>query len=84
MESSVSSLMDHLNGVETRRRVVMMKRKEAETRLAFSTEEQQQLEQQTAQNEVRAVELKKELDHLLEEQRQLQLQLMAGMDTVRQ
>ncbi|EAN97234.1 hypothetical protein, conserved [Trypanosoma cruzi] len=84
MESSVSSLMDHLNGVETRRRVVMMKRKEAETRLAFSTEEHQQLEQQTAQNEVRAVELKKELDHLLEEQRQLQLQLMAGMDTVRQ
>ncbi|RNF09733.1 hypothetical protein TraAM80_02001 [Trypanosoma rangeli] len=84
MESSVSSLMDHLNGVETRRRVVMMKRKEAETRLAFATEEQQQLEQQSVQNEARTVELKKELDHLLEEQRQLQLQVMAGMDTVRQ
>ncbi|RNF26417.1 uncharacterized protein Tco025E_01380 [Trypanosoma conorhini] len=84
MESSVSSLMDHLNGVETRRRVVMMKRKEAETRLAFATEEEQQLEQQSLQNEGRAAELKKELDHLLEEQRQMQLQVMAGMDTVRQ
>ncbi|KEG15620.1 hypothetical protein DQ04_00021180 [Trypanosoma grayi] len=83
MESSVASLMDHLNGVETRRRVVMMKRKEAETRLAFATEEQQQLEQQSALNEAREAELKKELDHLLEEQRQVQLQLMSGTDTVR-
>ncbi|AAZ11925.1 uncharacterized protein TEOVI_000099000 [Trypanosoma equiperdum] len=84
MESSVASLMEHLNAVETRRRVVMMKRKEAETRLSFVTEEHQQLEQQRVLSEAREVELKKELDHLLEEQRQAQLQLMSGADTIRQ
>ncbi|KAG8346471.1 hypothetical protein TRVL_02707 [Trypanosoma vivax] len=84
MESSVTSLIDLLNSVETRRRVVMMKRKEAEMRLSFVTEEQQQLQEQSARNQVREAELKKELDHLLEEQRQIQLQLMMGTDAVRQ
>ncbi|CCD15089.1 unnamed protein product [Trypanosoma congolense IL3000] len=84
MESSVASLMEHLNGVETRRRIVMMKRKEAEAKLSFVTEEQQSLEQQRSANELREAELKKELDHLLEEQRQIQLQLMTGADTIRQ
>ncbi|KAH9579853.1 hypothetical protein LSM04_002996 [Trypanosoma melophagium] len=83
MESSVASLMEHLGGVETRRRVAMMRRKEAETRLAFATEEGVRLEQQQRVNTAAAAELKRALEYQLDQQRSAQLRRTAGADAVR-
>ncbi|ORC90837.1 uncharacterized protein TM35_000072610 [Trypanosoma theileri] len=83
MESSVASLMEHLGGVETRRRVTMMRRKEAETRLAFATEEGVRLEQQQQLNTAAVAELKRALEHHLEQQRSAQLRRTTGADALR-
>lgn len=82
-DASVTALMDHMDGVDKRRRLVMMQHKKAETKIALATQEQKELTARASAMVAQEEQLKKELELMMEEQRHLQGQLTAEANRVR-
>ncbi|CUF23861.1 Hypothetical protein, putative [Bodo saltans] len=81
-DASVQHLMSRLHELESRRRMSMMHAKEAESRVALTTEEQSRVARDVEILHEREGTLKQSLQMLSDEQRQLQLRTEASHRTV--
>ena len=82
-EAAVRSLLGHMNNVESERRVIMMKHKEAEMRLQGKEAQRATLMREMSSLRDKELAGKARLSHLLTEQDALARQLSSGADSIK-
>ncbi|CCW61598.1 unnamed protein product [Phytomonas sp. EM1] len=80
---STALLVDHMNEVDKRRRMMSVSQKEFETKMMLATQDAKELRKTADAMDAEEEELKRELDSLTEEQRKVELQLVVESSRAR-